>query len=79
MSEGPVVAHGRYMYLLEDATGSRDAALAIVAQVVNTTYDFAHEAEVMLKARAALATAVEQALDDDDLVEKEGARGRREK
>ena len=50
-----------YMYLLEDATGSRDAAMAIVGSVVRTTYDFEHEANAMLAARAKLAAAIEVA------------------
>ena len=49
------------MYLLEDATGSREAAAAIVDSVVRTTYDFEHEANVMLAARAKLAAAIEVA------------------
>ena len=52
----------RYMYLLEDATGSRAAAAKIVASVVRTTYDFEHEAEPMLAARAKLAAAIEAAM-----------------
>ena len=50
-----------YMYMLEDLKG-RDAAAAIVAKVVNTTYDFAHDAEAFMGARAALAAAVEAAM-----------------
>ena len=49
------------MYLLEDAKG-RDAAAEIVSKVVNTTYDFAHDAEPFLAARAAFAAVVEAAL-----------------
>jgi hypothetical protein len=51
-----------YMYLLEDATGSRTAAAAIVDSVVRTTYDFEHDADAMLAARAKLAAAIEAAM-----------------
>ena len=51
-----------YMYLLEDATGSRVAAEAIVASVIHSTYNFEHDASIMLAARAKLAAAVTQAL-----------------
>ena len=52
-----------YMYLLEDLTGSREAALEIVNTVMRTTYDFDFEdPAAMLGARAKLAEAIEQAL-----------------
>jgi hypothetical protein len=52
-----------YMYLLEDATGSRTAGVAIVESVVRTTYDFEHEPAAMLAARAKLAAAIEAAME----------------
>lgn len=50
-----------YMYLLEDAAG-REATRKIVSQVVRKTYDFTHDAESMMAARAALASAIEGTL-----------------
>ena len=49
-------------YLLEDITGSRAAAVMIIADVVRTTYDFEHDPAAMLTARAALAAAIEAAM-----------------
>ena len=51
-----------YMYLLEDATGSSAAAMAIVDSVVRTTYDFELDPSAMLAARAKLAAAIEAAM-----------------
>ena len=51
-----------YMYLLQDATGSRDAALAIVSSVVHATYQFEHSPEAFIRAREKLGAAVEAAL-----------------
>jgi hypothetical protein len=51
-----------YMYLLQDATGSRDAAEAIVSSVVHATYNFEHGPAAFVRAREKLAAAVEVAL-----------------
>ena len=51
-----------YMYLLQDATGSRDAAEAIVNSVVHATYNFEHGPAAFVRAREKLAAAVEVAL-----------------
>ena len=50
-----------YMYALEAQVG-RDAALAIVGEIVRTPYDFEHEALPMLSARDELADRIEKAL-----------------
>jgi hypothetical protein len=52
-----------YMYLLEDATGSSAAAMAIVDSVVRTTYDFELDPSAMLAARAKLAAAIEATME----------------